>query len=37
MQQNFQELHQLLADGYSEEDQQIVAAPSLEQVRILEI
>lgn len=35
VQQNFQQLHQLLDNHYSDEDKQIIAAPSVEQMNLL--
>jgi len=35
VQQSFQQLHQLLSEHFSEEDQQIIAAPSLDQINLL--
>jgi hypothetical protein len=35
VQQSFQQLHALLAEHFTEEDQQIIAAPSLDQINLL--
>ncbi|KAK2152577.1 hypothetical protein LSH36_325g04065 [Paralvinella palmiformis] len=35
VQQSFQQLHILLSEHYTEEDQQIIAAPTLEQINLL--